>query len=441
MTLPNTHTNGAAVDATPQNANEQYLDGRTSNIMGDQINAAAGIPATATSGTLAGNVDLAEDINDLNTMLTAMTGEANGTYSAWNVMTPVMGATPITATGVAGASGGKVTINAGGEIFMLGYNFQSLLVTALGTNNVAGGTEMATNSLYALRVKSGVPPSAGAAQFGVGGATPTSTAAHWELILLDASSRFTAASVSAVTSTTNFSLSCGGAMGARVKFLTGAALAGTEFQVPWDIGGVVYLPASLGGSPTVNDRCMVCLDQNSRRSAVEVGSYPSKYNDALVAIIATRAAGQTADVYYMPLLGGGYSFGRTVLTETDWSADILLDNTESNVALPTPPFPGLRMKAVRGMMALANSTTPTRIAVCPLSFGMGLDSSYELSGVMQPWIFSTGIHIAIVGSNVAISGFYPTKPSVGAGIPRNTANIASLAYDRCRVKLEVEWTT
>lgn len=446
MTLPNTHTNGAAVDATPQNANEQYLDGRTSNIMGDQISAAAGIPATATAGTLAGNVDLAEDINDLNTMLAAMTGEANGTYSHWNVSLPVMGTTPITATGVAGATGGKVTINAGGYVYMMGYNFVSKAVTALGTNNIAGGTEMAVNSLYALRIKSGVPPGAGAAQFTVGLAGTDSTAYHWELLgPLDGSSRFSAGSISSVTSATVFGLSCGvaggAAQGARVKFLTGATLAGTDFSVPWDAGSVIYLPGSLGGTPTVNDRCMVCLDLNARRGAAEVGSYPSTYNDALVAIIATRAAGQAPDVFYMPLLGGGYQFGRSLFTETDWSSDILLDASTTNVALPTPPFPGLRMKAIRGMMALANSATPTRIAVSPLSFSMALDNSYELSGTLQAYIFTTGVHIAVVGSNLAVSGLYPTQPGLAAGYGRNPASLAALVYDRCRVKVEVEWTT
>jgi hypothetical protein len=409
MTVKNVFAAGDAVSPSKINENFAELDANLYNIMGGQINPNAGIPATAVDGTLTTSANLEDDINTLNGRLSAFAGQQLGGYNPWMEMLPVIGATPISATGTTDL---KVTIAAGGTIKMLGHNFVTKAVTALGTDGKANGVAMDAESAYALRLTSGAPPTGESAHVQEGGVD--TLAVHFELVKLTAS-RFIRDTVSSVTSSTVFTFNNASLQGARIRFLNGT-LANTEFTAPWTSGSTVYLAASVGGSPAVGDKVLVNLDSLSVRNAETpgTGAGASSPTSAFIAIVATMASGVAPAIILQQNRGGTYNYGRSLIAETDWSADISADGAEHTLTW-TKPVDGARLKSISGWIALADSATPTRVAMRPLSSGSPADgtASYVNGQVVEYWRES-GLELRILGDGVGITSHFETWPNANA---------------------------
>jgi hypothetical protein len=429
MTVKNVFAAGDAVSPSKINENFSEIDANLYNIMGDQINPNAGIPATAVDGTLATSSNLQDDINTLNGQLSAFAGQQLGGYNPWNEMLPVIGATPITATGTTDL---KVTIAAGGTIKMLGHNFVTKGITALGTDGKANGVAMDPESVYALRLTSGAPPAGEAAHVQEGGVD--TLAAHFELVKLT-SSRFIRDTVSSVTSSTVFTFNNASLQGARVRFLNGT-LANAEFTVPWTSGSTVYLAASVGGSPAVGDKVLVNLDSLSIRNAETpgTGAGASSPASALIAIVATMASGVAPAIILQQNPGGTYNYGRSLIAETDWSADISADGAEHTLNW-TRPVNGARLKSISGWIALADSATPTRVAMRPLCSGSPVDGTVVyVNGMVQEYFRMSGLELRILGDGVGITSHFETWPNA------NAPSVAPFSsYTHMKVKIYAEY--
>jgi hypothetical protein len=429
MTVKNVFAAGDAVSPSKINENFSEIDANLYNIMGDQINPNAGIPATAVDGTLTTSANLEDDINTLNSQLAAFAGQQLGGYNPWMEMLPVIGATPISATGTTDL---KVTIAAGGTIKMLGHNFVTKGVTALGTDGKANGVAMDAESVYALRLTSGAPPTGESAHVQEGGVD--TLAVHFELVKLTAS-RFIRDTVSSVTSSTVFTFNNANLQGARIRFLNGT-LANTEFTVPWTSGSTVYLAASVGGSPAVGDKVLVNLDSLSIRNAETPGTLAgaSSPTSAFIAVVATMASAVAPAIILQQNRGGTYNYGRSLIAETDWSAEFTTDGAEHTLTW-TKPVDGARLKSISGWIALAYSATPTRVAMRPLSSGANLDAIPALvNGAVEAYFEESGLELRILGDGVGITAY-------GEGWPTSAAPHANWAsrYDRMKVKIYAEY--
>jgi hypothetical protein len=376
-----------------------------------------------------GNVNLRQDIQQLNSQLSAFAGQQLGGYNPWNEMLPVIGATPISATGTTDL---KVTIAAGGTIKMLGHNFVTKAVTALGTDGKANGVAMDAESVYALRLTSGAPPTGESAHVQEGGVD--TLAVHFELVKLTAS-RFIRDTVSSVTSSTVFTFNNASLQGARIRFLNGT-LANTEFTVPWTSGSTVYLAASVGGSPAVGDKVLVNLDSLSVRNAETpgTGAGASSPTSAFIAIVATMASGVAPAIILQQNRGGTYNYGRSLIAETDWSA--ALDTNGSETTLPwTRPVDGARLKSISGWVALADSATPARVAMRPLCSGANMDGQpYWTGSIIVEYFQETGLEIRLLGDGVGVTCHYegwPVSGAAHAGTP--------LHYALMKVKVFAEY--
>jgi hypothetical protein len=430
MTVKNVFAAGDAVSPSKINENFAEVDANLYNIMGDQINPNAGIPATAVDGTLATSSNLQDDINTLNGQLSAFAGQQLGGYNPWMEMLPVIGATPISASGTTDL---KVTIAAGGTIKMLGHNFVTKGVTALGTDGKANGVAMDAESVYALRLTSGAPPAGESAHVQEGGVD--TLAVHFELVKLTAS-RFIRDTVSSVTSSTVFTFNNANLQGARVRFLNGT-LANTEFTVPWTSGSTVYLAASVGGSPAVGDKVLINLDSLSVRNAETPGTLAgaSSPTSAFIAIVATMASGVAPAIILQQNRGGTYNYGRSLIAETDWSADLTNDGTEHTLAW-TRPVDGARLKSLSGWVALADHSVPSRVALRPLFSASVLDGTLGwANGNYAEVIRYSGLEVRLLGDGIGVSSHFETWPS--GDNPGDYSE--SRWYTRVRVKVIAEY--
>jgi hypothetical protein len=248
-------------------------------------------------------------------------------------------------------------------------------------------------------------------------------------------SRFIRDTVSSVTSSTVFTFNNANLQGARIRFLNGT-LANTEFTVPWTSGSTVYLAASVGGSPAVGDKVLVNLDSLSIRNAETPGTLAgaSSPTSAFIAVVATMASAVAPAIILQQNRGGTYNYGRSLIAETDWSAEFTTDGAEHTLTW-TKPVDGARLKSISGWIALAYSATPTRVAMRPLSSGANLDAIPALvNGAVEAYFEESGLELRILGDGVGITAY-------GEGWPTSAAPHANWAsrYDRMKVKIYAEY--
>ena len=428
MSIQNIFAVGDTVSPSKLNENFNELDVNLYNIMGDQINPNAGIPATAVEGTLAASANLEDDINALNGQLNAFAGQQIGGYNPWLEMLPVIGTTPIS---VSGTTDLKATIAADGQIKMLGHNFTTNAVTALGTDGKAAGVAMDAEAVYALRLTAGAPPAGEAAHVQEAGLD--TLAAHFELVKLT-DSRFIRDVVSSVTSTTVFTFNNASIQGARIRFLSGS-LVNADFTVPWSSSSTVYLAAAIGGSPAVGDKVLINLDTVALRAAETPGTLggASSPSSALIAIIPTLATATAPPVILQQNRGGTYDYGRNLTAETDWSAEIAADGGEHTLPW-TRPVDGARLKAITGWIALANSATPTRVAMRPLSSGAPIDGTVAyINGQVVEYFRESGLELRLMNDGVGVTSHWERWVTAAPG------HAGTVFYDRLKLKLFAEY--
>lgn len=388
MTLPYTYANDEAVDAARIDANEQYLDGRTSNITGDQVNPYAGIPSTAVGPSLANDANLREDILNLNGRIGTIESAPVGPLDIWNEMLPIEGANPIVVTGTANATGGTVTVTAGGSLKMVGYNFTASAWTS---------ASMDADSVYSLR------------------ATVVEGVLTWTLTKLTGGTRFTRALFGAVSSASKFDLgSAIDAMGARMIVLDGSA-AGSVATVAFYNSQHVLLTSNLSATPALNNRVGLNLDFLSLREAAGAGGGPSTPQNALVAIVYSgNNVGLAPYILKMPNLGGPYGYGRNLIAETDWSTITTTNNSAALMAF-TPPFPGARVKTISGLIAL-------RIGDAVLFGNLAQhtvhdDSAEWTNGAITGFEYTSGVRVGLSGDAVSVSAYQEVPLDTGQHCP------------------------
>jgi hypothetical protein len=248
-------------------------------------------------------------------------------------------------------------------------------------------------------------------------------------------SRFIRDTVSSVTSSTVFTFNNASLQGARIRFLNGT-LANTEFSVPWTSGSTVYLAASVGGSPAVGDKVLVNLDSLSVRNAETpgTGAGASSPTSAFIAIVATMASGVAPAIILQQNRGGTYNYGRSLIAETDWSAEMSADGGEHTLTW-TKPVDGARLKSISGWIALADSATPARVAMRPLCSGSPADGTVTyVNGMVQEYWRESGLELRLLGDGVGVTCHYEGWPTSSD----KHANIGG-HYDRMKVKVIAEY--
>lgn len=407
---------GHAVDPDKLNENFDEVAGGATNIVNSQISPDAAIDPRKVDNSLDGNANLYEDLVSLDARLDDLESAPVGTHSPWEAALPLEGVldgaagSRLTWTPHSdGSTGGYVTL-ASGDLLHSGYQFAPSAVRV-----PDGSTMLDANSVYAIR------------------ATVVDGALTLTATKLGGSARWANASISAASSGKNFQIStAGNLMGATVHFLEGA-LAGTYTHIPWANGAIVGLAEALPGLPTVGHRVAVCFDDSNRRGEADGSNGGnSTPKNALLAIVATLGAGQTPVVLEQPVIGGPYvPKGQGLVTETDWCSETGATATFT----VTPPYKGLRVVNVRGLMAFywGGGSPPAGISMRPFSAATIIDGDVEyVSGGYRGYVRGVGVESSFSGSTFTIT-MYAAGPLY--------AQVADpgVYFSGYRAKVIVEW--
>jgi hypothetical protein len=311
---------------------------------------------------------------------------------------------------------------------MLGHNFVTKGITALGTDGKANGVAMDAESVYALRLTVGAPPTGESAHVQEGGID--TLAVHFELVKLT-NSRYVLGTVTGATSTSVFTLSITDVQGASLHFLDGSGLVGYECDVAWATGGTVYMPKALPATPA--GRVLINKDKRPVEASGSLGG-PSSPTSALIAIVVSMASGTAPAVIYEPSVPGLFNYDRSLKAETDWSAEMSADGGEHTLSW-TRPVSGARLKSISGWIVLADSATPTRVAMRPLCSGSNLDGQpYWTGSIIVEYFQETGLEIRLLGDGVGVTCRFEGWPTSDPA----HANIGG-HYDRMKVKVIAEY--
>jgi hypothetical protein len=427
IALPYKFANGQTdADLDKVQANFATLANKFGKITDGDIDSGALISPLKVGASIDGNINLRQDIQQLESQQSSLVGQQLGNYNSWNEMLPIIRDTPISATCT---TSGKATIAAGGKIAMLGHNFVTKAVTSLGTDGKANGTPMDAESVYALRLTVGAPPTGESAHVQEGGID--TLAVHFELVKLT-NSRYVLGTVTGATSTSVFTLSITDVQGARLHFLDGSGLVGYECDVAWATGGTVYMPQALPATPA--GRVLINKDKRPVEASGSLGG-PSSPSSALIAIVVSMASGTAPAVIYQPSLPGLFNYDRSLKAETDWSADLTNDGTEHTLAW-TRPVDGARLKSLSGWVALADHSVPSRVALRPLFSASVLDGTLGwANGNYAEVIRYSGLEVRLLGDGIGVSSHFETWPS--GDNPGDYSE--SRWYTRVRVKVIAEY--